>query len=92
MTVPAGALIPVGTQFNIIQTRLVTVQSGTNGSVVGVTVQDPTNPLDTFTAVPAAGITGLVTITTTGIPIFVPVAPLMCGRLVSIRDARLRFP
>lgn len=52
------------------------MQSGTNGSVFGVTVQDLTNPLYTFSAVPAAGtVAGLVTITTTGIPILVPIAP-----------------
>jgi uncharacterized protein with beta-barrel porin domain len=74
--VPSSAFIPVGTQFNIIQTRLGTVQSGTNGSVVTVTVQDPTNPLYTFSPVPAAGtIAGLVTIKTTGIPLLVPIAP-----------------
>jgi outer membrane autotransporter protein len=76
VTVPSTAFIPVGSQFNIIQTRTGTTQSGTNGSVVTVTVQDPTNPLYTFTAVPAAGtVAGLVTIKTTGIPLLVPIAP-----------------
>lgn len=74
--VPSSAFIPVGTQFNIIQTRLGTVQSGTNGSVVAVTVQDPTNPLYSFSAVPAAGtIAGLVTIKVASIPLLVPIAP-----------------
>ncbi len=76
VTVPASAFIPVGTKFNIIQTATGTVQSGTNGSVVSVTVQDPTNPLYTFSAVPAAGtIAGLVTIQTTGIPLLIPILP-----------------
>ncbi|OYY71850.1 autotransporter outer membrane beta-barrel domain-containing protein [Sphingomonas sp. 28-63-12] len=76
VTVSPTAYIPVGTQFNIIQTQAGTVQSGTNGSVVGITVQNPTNPLYTFRAIPAAGtIAGLVTIETTGIPIQVAIAP-----------------
>ncbi len=71
VTVPSTALIPVGTQFNIVQAT-----SGTSGSVVHVTVQDPTNPLYTFSAVPLAGTTtGIVAITTTGIPLLVPTAP-----------------
>ena len=75
-TVPSTAFIPVGTQFNIVQTQNGTVQSGTNGTVVSVSVQNPSNPLYTFSAVPAAGtIAGLVTIKTTGIPILVPIAP-----------------
>ncbi|MGZ5126228.1 MAG: autotransporter outer membrane beta-barrel domain-containing protein, partial [Burkholderiales bacterium] len=74
--VPSTAFIPVGTQFNIVQTQTGTLQSGTNGSVVAVTVQNPTNPLYTFSAVPAAGtIAGLVTIQTTGIPLLVPLNP-----------------
>lgn len=76
VTVPAGAYIPVGTQFNIVQTQAGTVQSGTDGTVLAVTVQNPTNPLYTFRAAPAAGtIAGLVTIETTGIPLLVPIAP-----------------
>jgi outer membrane autotransporter protein len=76
VTVPSTAVIPVGTQFNIVQTQAGTLQSGTDGSVVAVTVQNPTNPLYTFAAVPAAGtIAGLVTIRTTGIPLLVPLAP-----------------
>ncbi len=76
VTVPSTAVIPVGTKFNIIQTSTGTLQSGTNGSIVSVTVQDPTNPLYTFSAVPAAGtIAGLVTIQTTGIPLLVPLTP-----------------
>lgn len=76
VTVSPTAFIPVGTQFNIIQTQAGTVQSGTNGSVVGITVQNPTNPLYTFRAIPAAGtIAGLVTIETTGIPIQVAILP-----------------
>jgi outer membrane autotransporter protein len=76
VTVPATAFIPVGTQFNIIQTQAGTQQSGTNGSVVTITVKDPTNPLYTFAAVPAAGtIAGLVTIRTTGIPLMAAITP-----------------
>jgi outer membrane autotransporter protein len=76
VTVPATAFIPVGTQFNIIQTQTGTVQSGTNGSVVSVSVKDPTNPLYTFSAVPPAGtVAGLVAIRTTSIPVLVPIAP-----------------
>ncbi len=76
VTVPATAFIPVGTQFNIIQTQAGTQQSGTNGSVVTITVQDPTNPLYKFSAVPAAGtIAGLVTIQTTAIPLNAVVTP-----------------
>jgi uncharacterized protein with beta-barrel porin domain len=76
VTVPSTAFIPVGSLFNIIQTSTGTLQSGTNGSVVTVTVQDPTNPLYTFSAVPAAGtIAGLVTIEATGIPLLIPILP-----------------
>jgi outer membrane autotransporter protein len=76
VTVPATAFIPVGTQFNVVQTQAGTVQSGTDGSVVAVTVQNPTNPLYTFRALPAAGtVAGLVTIQTTGIPLQVAVTP-----------------
>ena len=75
VAVPSAAFFPVGTQFNIVQTRAGTVQSGTNGSLV-VVVNDPTNPLYTFTAVPASGtIAGQVTIQTTGIPLTVAVTP-----------------
>ena len=49
--------------------------SGTNGSVVTV-VNDPTNPLYTFSAVPVAGtVAGQVVIQTTGIPLTVAVTP-----------------
>ena len=75
VAVPSTAFIPVGTQFNIVQTQSGTVQSGTNGSIVTV-VNDPTNPLYTFTAVPAAGtVAGLVRIQSTGIPLTVPLSP-----------------
>lgn len=74
--VPSTALIPVGTLFNVIQTKSGTLQSGTNGSVVSVTVQNPTNPLYTFVADPAAGtIAGEVTIRTTSVPLLVPLQP-----------------
>ena len=70
VAVPQTAFFPVGTQFTIVQAG-----SGTNGSVVTV-VNDPTNPLYTFTAVPAAGtVAGQVVIQTTGIPLTVAVAP-----------------
>lgn len=76
VTVSPTAFIPVGSQFNIVQTQAGTVQSGTDGSVVNIAVQNPTNPLYTFKAVPAAGtIAGLVTIQTTGIPLQVAITP-----------------
>lgn len=76
VTVPSSALIPVGTIFNIVQTQTGTTQSGTDGSVVNVSVQDPTNPLYTFSAVPLAGtIKGLVAIQVTGVPLLVPITP-----------------
>lgn len=75
-TVPNTAVIPVGTQFNIVQTQAGTQQSGTNGSVVTVTVQDPTNPLYTFAATPLAGtVAGQVTIRTLSVPLLVVVTP-----------------
>lgn len=74
--VPSTTLLTVGTQFNIIQTAAGTVQSGTNGSVVNVTIQNPTNPLYSFVAVPQAGtVAGLVAIRTTNVPLLVPVTP-----------------
>ena len=77
VTVPSTALIPVGTQFNIVQTQAGTLQSGTNGSVV-IVVRDPNNPLYTFSAVPPAGtVAGLVAITTTGIPLTVIPNPIL---------------
>jgi len=80
VTVPATALIPVGTVFNIVQTQTGTSQVGSNGRTV--TVTDPTNPLYTFSGTPT--IAGLVQITTLSTPITVipvvppvgPVAPL----------------
>ena len=75
VAVPSTALFPVGTQFNIVQTQTGTTQVGTSGSVL-VIVKDPSNPLFTFSAVPPAGtVNGLVAITTTGIPLTVPIAP-----------------
>jgi len=75
VVVPSTAFIPVGTLFNIVKTQTGTVQSGTNGSIVTV-VNDPTNPLYTFVAVPAAGtVAGQVTIQTTGIPLTAPLTP-----------------
>jgi len=74
--VPSTAFFPVGTQFNIIQTQTGTSQNGTNGSVVTVTVQNPTNPLYTFAATPLSGtVAGLVTIQATAIPLQVAVTP-----------------
>ena len=74
--VPGTAFIPVGTQFNIVQSATGTPQSGTDGSVIAVTVQNPTNPLYTFRAVPAAGtVAGLVTIEVASIPLQAPLAP-----------------
>ena len=74
--VTSSAIIPVGNIFNIVQTRTGTVQSGTNGSIVNVSVQNPTNPLYTFSAVPVGGtVAGLVAIRVTGVPAQVPLAP-----------------
>jgi uncharacterized protein with beta-barrel porin domain len=74
--VPSSAFIPVGTQFNIVQTQSGTGQSGTNGSILLITVQNPTNPLYTFSAVPLAGtLAGLVTIQTLSTPLQVPLQP-----------------
>ena len=68
--VPATTFLAVGSQFNIVQTAPGTLQSGTNGTVLTVTIQSPTNPLYTFRAVPLAGtIAGLVTIQATATPI-----------------------
>jgi uncharacterized protein with beta-barrel porin domain len=76
VTVPSTTFIPIGTQFNIVQVRPGIVQSGTDGSVLAITVQDPTNPLYTFSALPPGGtVAGLVAIRTTGIPLLVPMAP-----------------
>jgi outer membrane autotransporter protein len=70
VAVPQTAFIPIGTQFTIVQAG-----SGTNGSVVTV-VNDPTNPLYTFSAVPVAGtVAGQVVIQTTGIPLTVSPSP-----------------
>ena len=73
VTVPSTSVIPVGTIFNIVQTQSGTLQSGTNGTVLNVTVASPTNPLYTFVAVPQAGtVNGLVAIRVTGVPAQVP--------------------
>ncbi len=64
VAVPATTVLTVGQQFNIVQAT-----SGTNGSVLTVTVVDPTNPLYAFSPVPAAGtVAGLVAIVTTRVP------------------------
>ena len=74
VTVPSTAVIPVGSLFNIVQTQTGVLQSGTNGTVVTPTIVSPTNPLYAFSAVPPAGtVAGLVTITTTRIPLLVPI-------------------
>ncbi len=59
--VPSTAYIPVGTQFNVIQAA-----SGTDNSVISVHVDDPTNPLYTFTPITQSH--GQVTIQTATIP------------------------
>lgn len=75
VAVPQTTFFPVGTFFDIVQTQAGTVQSGTNGAIV-VVVNDPTNPLYTFVAEPAAGtVAGQVRIRTTGIPLTVAVTP-----------------
>ena len=76
VTVPSTTFIPVGSVFNIVQAQTGTVQSGTDGSVLRVTVQSPTNPLYSFSAVPPAGtVAGLVAIRTDSIPLLAPIAP-----------------
>jgi Autotransporter beta-domain len=74
VSVPSTAVIPVGTQFNIVQTQTGTLQSGTNGSILSVTT---TNPLYAFSQVPPVGGTpaGLVSIITTRIPLLTPILP-----------------
>ena len=70
VTVPNTTFLAVGSQFNIVQTAPGTLQSGTNGTVLTVTIQNPTNPLYSFRPVPLAGtIAGLVTIETTATPV-----------------------
>ncbi len=71
VTVAPNAYIPVGSQFNIVNAT-----SGTNGSVITISVQNPSNPLYTFQPVPLAGtIGGQVRIQATGTPLLVPLAP-----------------
>jgi outer membrane autotransporter protein len=76
VTVPSTSYIPVGTLFDIVDAT-----SGTDGSIVTVTVQSPTNPLYTFSADPITGTTaGKVTIKTDAIPMQVspnPVVPVL---------------
>lgn len=76
VTVPTTTYLPVGSQFNIVQSAPGTLQSGTNGTVLTVTIQNPTNPLYSFRPVPLAGtIAGLVTIETTATPLQSVLAP-----------------
>ncbi|MBF0270100.1 MAG: autotransporter domain-containing protein [Alphaproteobacteria bacterium] len=76
VTVPTSATFPVGTIFNVVQTRSGTAQSGTDGSVVTVTVVGGTNPLYTFEPIPAAGTAiGLVAFKVTGTPLTASVTP-----------------
>ncbi len=71
VTIPSTAFIPVGTQFNIIQTQTGTAQSGTTGTKV--TVQNPLNPLYAFAAVPTAAgavdVNGLAALQATAPPL-----------------------
>ena len=73
VTVPSTSLIVVGNQFNIISQT----GAGTPGSVIKLPIQDPLNPLYTFSQVPATGgtVNGLVAIVVTGVPLVVPIAP-----------------
>jgi uncharacterized protein with beta-barrel porin domain len=80
VTVPATALIPVGTQFNIVSQT----GAGTPGTVIKLPISDPSNPLYTFSQVPAIGgtVNGLVAIVVTGVPLQVapsPVVPVIVG-------------
>jgi len=69
VTVPSTAVISVGTLFNIVDAT-----SGTDGSIATVAIQDPTNPLYQFAAVPLTGTTaGLLTIETMTVPLLVPI-------------------
>ena len=72
--VPSTAYIPVGTLFDIVQPQT----TGTKGSNVTVTIQDPTNPLYTFSPnplYPPGTAAGLVEIKTTGIPLTASITP-----------------
>jgi uncharacterized protein with beta-barrel porin domain len=70
VTVPHASLILVGNQFNIISQT----GAGTPGTVIKLPIQDPLNPLYTFSQVPATGgtVNGLVAIVVTGIPLGAP--------------------
>lgn len=100
VTVPSTAVIPVGTLFNIVQTQTGTAQSGTNGTIVTATIQNPTNPLYAFSQVPLTGTpAGLVTIQATRIPLLVPIVitpthprPLSLFRFRSLRPRPRPLP
>jgi uncharacterized protein with beta-barrel porin domain len=77
VTVPAAAVLTVGTVFDIIQTQTGTTQTGTSGSLVVPVIANPTNPLYTFVPVPLAGtLAGLVAIEVTSVPLLVPITPV----------------
>lgn len=76
VTVAPGSVLALGTQFNLVQTRAGTPQSGTNGSILTI---NSLTPGYSFIQVPSAGgtVNGLVAIILVGIP-----APyLVAGRL-----------
>jgi hypothetical protein len=80
VTVPQTALIPVGTQFNIVSQT----GAGTPGTVIKLPIRDATNPLYTFSQVPATGgtVNGLIAIVVTGVPLQAapsPVVPILIG-------------
>lgn len=75
VTVPATTVLTPGTTFNIVDST-----SGPGTSVVAITIQNPTNPLYTFIAVPATTLNGDVNILLTGTPVTsvsLPVGPAL---------------
>ena len=77
VNVPSTAVFPVGTDFTIVQS------GGTGTAGITATAIDPTNPLYTFAQVATPGsttpgptnATGFIVITTTGIPLAIPIVP-----------------
>lgn len=62
--VPETAVLLPGTFFTIVESA-----SGDTGTPITVTIQDPTNPLYTFEAVPDSTLTGSITLELTGVPL-----------------------
>lgn len=70
--VPPGSVLVPGDLFVIVDSA-----SGTINEPITVTIQNPTNPLFTFEAVPATTLNGSVTIQVTGIPLTVVDDPIV---------------